>query len=311
MLAPICLFTYNRLKETQQTIAALQQNDLAAQSELLIFSDGPKNENVRPSVAEVREFLKTISGFQSVQIMESPENKGLANSIISGVTQVIKQYGKIIVIEDDLITTPNFLHFMNEALDFYKSDKTIQSINGFTPHIKKNKEDVYFQIRPFSWGWATWGDRWDKEIFDKKKICVEIDSDKTILTNLKKTCGDDIPKMLMDSLQQKNNSWYVRWVYDHFKNQKYSVYPSSSFISNIGFGENSTHCKGINSYVSQSVDIEKTEFKFKDFDFPDSSISKEFLKNFSFINKLKLRVQLLGSKTGRNELLSELKIRIH
>lgn len=115
MLAPICLFTYNRLEKTKQTINALKKNFLANQSHLIIFSDGAKDYKTKHEVNSVRRFLYTIDGFKSVEIIESPINQGLGESITNGVTKVIDNYGKVIVLEDDLYTTPNFLDYMNQA----------------------------------------------------------------------------------------------------------------------------------------------------------------------------------------------------
>src|ERR1700733_8290783 len=119
LLAPIVLFTYNRPWHVRQTVGALQKNDLAAQSELIIFSDGPKNEEACVQVEEVRKYLKTITGFKGVQIYEQKENQGLANNIIDGVTRIANEHGCVIVLEDDLVTSPFFLRYMNDALLTY------------------------------------------------------------------------------------------------------------------------------------------------------------------------------------------------
>ena len=155
----ICLFTYNRAFETRQTIEALKLNFLAPFSQLFIFSDGPKNESDAEKVGEVRNYIRSIDGFKTVEIIESTINKGLANSIIEGVTQIIDKYEKVIVLEDDLVTTPNFLDFMNQALCFYNGKNNIFSISGFTmdlPSLAACKQDFYFSQRVSSWGWATW-----------------------------------------------------------------------------------------------------------------------------------------------------------
>lgn len=306
MLAPICLFTYNRLSETQQTVAALQRNYLAAESELFVFSDGPKNEDGKIKVEVVREYIHSISGFKSVEIFESPLNKGLANSIIDGVSQIIEKYGKVIVLEDDLISTSNFLIFMNKALDFYIDEKNIQSVNGYSLSLKDKKEDVYFQIRPFPWGWATWKDSWDPQIFNKEDLKREIESNESILKQFNKVCGNDISKMLLDSINNKNDSWYVRWTFDHFRNNKYSVYPSYSFIQNIGHNDLGTHCKGINSYRAILVDNKKIVYNFIRFHLPNKRLSNEFLNYFSIRYKLFFRIKLLTSKVGRKNLIKEI-----
>ena len=309
MLAPICLFTYNRLSETHQTVEALKHNYLAHESELVIFSDGPKNENSLPKVEAVRQYLHSISGFKSVKIIESQENKGLANSIINGVSQIVEKYGKVIVIEDDLISSPNFLSFMNQALDFYIHDKNIQSINGYSLSLKDKSNDVYFQIRPFSWGWATWKDRWNIKIFNKEKLKSIINTNPSLLKAFKLKCGSDMPKMLLNSIDNINDSWYVRWAFDHFRYNRYSVFPTYSFITNIGYNTEGTHCNGINTYTSEPVNHFKIVFDFLDFQSPDAKSSREFLYYFSWRYKISLRIKLLKSKTGRSLLLQEIRSR--
>lgn len=307
MLAPICLFTHSRLSETQQTVEALKHNYLAPESELIVFSDGPKNDNSLPKIEAVRQYLHSISGFKSVKIIESQENKGLANSIINGVNQIIEEHGKVIVIEDDLISSRNFLSFMNQALDFYADDKNIQSINGYSLSLNDKSNDVYFQIRPFSWGWATWKDRWDIKIFNKEKLKSIIDTNPKLLNEFKLKCGSDINKMFLDSINNKNDSWYVRWVFDHFRNNRYSVYPAYSFITNIGYSTEGTHCKGINTYISDPVNKLKIVFDFHDFESLDSKSSREFLYYFSWQYKISLRIKLLITKAGRYQIIQEVK----
>lgn len=310
MLAPICLFTYNRLEETQQTVEALQKNNLASESCLYVFSDGPKNDIDHSKVEEVRKYIRNINGFKSVDIIESFVNKGLANSIIDGVTQIINEHGKIIVLEDDLVTSPIFLDYMNNALDFYFHENEIQSINGYSLKLKSNKESVYFQTRPFPWGWATWSDRWNNDLFDKQRIKSIINSEKKTLKQFQKSCGNDISTMLIDSLEGRNNSWYVRWVFDHFFNRKYSVFPGYSYVENIGHTTNGTHCKGINPYLAST----NTDFKIIDnlpnYKRPGPLITKEFLYYFTFWNKFFVRIKLIPSKNGRTLLIEDFKNKI-
>jgi len=306
-LAPICLFTYNRLSETKQTVEALQNNFLAKESDLFIFSDGGKNEVSKVKVQEIRAYIKTIVGFNSINIVESIENKGLANSIISGVTQVVNKYEKVIILEDDLITSPNFLNFMNQALDFYKNDAQVQSINGFSLLINSNINDVYFQTRPFPWGWATWQDRWREELFNKSEIKKEIDLNKELLKNFKNKCGRDISKMLVDSVNGVNDSWYVRWTYNHFINKTISVYPRESLVANIGFGADGTHCKGINTYRYKLLEKTKINFKFLKYKDLDKKTENDFLKYFTYAYKLKVRLKYLTTKSGRKTLKEDIK----
>ncbi len=310
-LAPICLFTYNRLDETKRTVEALLENYLSSQSELYLFSDGAKNEKDKLRIESVRTYLRTISGFKSVIIYESLSNKGLANSIIEGVTRVLNNHSRVIVLEDDLITSPNFLNFMNQALSYYKNSNVVQTICGFSVAIENIQNDVYFQRRPFSWGWATWSEYWNREIFDKDKIEKELEMDVALIEDFKKECGDNMGKMLLGSLGNKNNSWFVLWAFNQYFNKNYSVIPTKSFIQNIGFGVDGTHCKGINPYRSNLADAKETDFKLYPFEKPDKKLTKRFLRYFSLKHKIYVRIQLLKNREGRSLLIEEFKQRLN
>lgn len=294
MLAPICLFTYNRLSETQQTIEALKKNYLASKSELFIFSDGPKNAQANFKVAAVRQYLKTVTGFKTIEIIESISNKGLANSIISGVTQVIQKYGKVIVLEDDLITSPNFLDYMNQALDFYETNDKIYSISGFTLELEsKNaiQNDYYLGYRSFSWGWATWKNRWkniDWDIKNWKKILLTPALHQAISKG-----GSDIPLMLFKQQTGKIDSWAVRWCCNQLLNNQLTVLPKKSKIINIGFGENATHTKNINQKSITEIDnTGQTIFNFKEEIIVNRQLAKELKRQYSYSKRIRQKIKL-------------------
>ena len=170
--APIALFVYNRLWHTKQTIEALQKNELASESELIIHSDGAKNSNKLLKVKEVRDYIGTIGGFKKVTIIEQKTNLGLALSIIRGVTKTVNEHGKIIVLEDDMVTSPYFLKFMNDALKFYENEDKVWHICGWNyPIDVTSKNDVYLYRIMECWGWATWKVKWTK----LKKIDISIE----------------------------------------------------------------------------------------------------------------------------------------
>ncbi|WP_243348784.1 glycosyltransferase family 2 protein [Parabacteroides sp. FAFU027] len=304
-ISPVCLFVYNRLEETKQTVEALLKNNLASESELFIFSDGPKSELASLKVNEVRHYVRQISGFKSVTIFESEVNKGLAMSIIDGVSKIVVQYGKVIVLEDDLKTTPDFLDFMNQALAFYEAYPRVQTINGFSLALKEKSSDVYFQRRPFPWGWATWKEYWNVDLFNKKELFDIINRDKSLLKSFKRECGADISKMLLESLGNKNDSWYVRWSFNHFLSDNYSVYPTYSLVQNIGYNETGTHCSGVNPYLSVQKEDIKSIYSFIPFVNPSQNRTREFIFYFSKRHKIQIRIKLLISKNGRKTVLSE------
>ncbi|UMB54365.1 glycosyltransferase [Lutibacter sp. A64] len=283
-LAPICLFTYNRLNETKQTVAALQCNFLAKESDLFIFSDGGKDDISKEKVAEVRKYIKNITGFKSIKIIASPTNKGLANSIISGVSQIIEEYEKVIVLEDDLITAPNFLDFMNQALDFYEKEASVFSISGYTmdlPSLKTLTKDYYLGVRASSWGWGTWKNRWqdvDWEVSDSKM-------------SLKKRFkfmqgGSDLPRMLKKQLKGKIDSWAIRWCYHQFNKNLYTIFPKESKLISVGFNDEATHTKKTKRFITKLDITNATNFKFHKNPVVEKVLIKEFKAKFSVLNRL-------------------------
>ncbi|XPF95062.1 hypothetical protein ACM9HF_03365 [Colwellia sp. RE-S-Sl-9] len=296
-LAPICLFTYNRLEETKLTIESLQKNYLANQSKLYIFSDGGKNETSIKSVAAVREYLKQVNGFKEVIIIESKVNKGLANSIIEGVTRIINEYGKIIVMEDDLVTSSNFLSYMNEGLAFYESSKNIWSVSGFSFPIdypKSYEFDNAFGVRASSWGWATWKSRWDLVDWDV--------TDYTEFLNDKKSRkafnrgGSDMCSMLHAQRTGKINSWAIRFCYAQFKQQAYDILPVKSKVVNVGFNGDASNTEGMGTRFRANLDEEgKSTFTFNNNIALNEDVLKQFRKPLSIsvrlLSKIKRKIK--------------------
>lgn len=245
MYAPIVLFIYNRPWHTKQTIEALQHCELAKESDLYIFADGPKTnatEEQKAKISEVRAYIHTIDGFNSVTIEESETNKGLANSVITGVTKVIEKYGQVIVMEDDLLVSPIFLKFMNDALDFYQNDKRIFNIGGFNycfPFPAKYQKDVYIVHRAESCGWGTWINRWNNVDWDISDAQIFFQSKRK--QKRFNRGGNDMSGMLRDQLEGKIDSWAIRWDYHLYKHNTYCLRPVKTLVSNIGFDGSGIH----------------------------------------------------------------------
>lgn len=235
------LFTYNRPDHTRQTVEALQKNHLAEQSELIIFSDAPKNKDAFTAVNQVREYLYTIQGFKSIKIIEQQENYGLANSIIQGVTQIVNDYGKIIVLEDDLVTSPQFLKFMNLGLATYASCPSVSSIHGYIYPIKGLPKNFFIRGAD-CWGWATWQDRW--EIFepDGKRLLEQL-LVKGFDREFDFNCSYPYTKMLREQISGINDSWAIRWYASAFLSNMLTLYPGQSYVKNIGHDSLGTHTK--------------------------------------------------------------------
>ncbi|MGB7393263.1 MAG: glycosyltransferase [Pricia sp.] len=276
--APICIFTYKKVEPLQRAIEALQKNHKAPESELYFFSDGPKNEDDTAQIEQVRAYISQIDGFKSVEVVAQKENKGLARSIIEGVSEVLKKHGSIIVLEDDLVTSRNFLDFMNQALHAYRSDEKIFSISGYTTPIEKPPNhtfDNYFTRRGSSWGWATWKDRWEKVDWSVSDYNT-FSTDRWAKRKFNKM-GSDMSAMLAKQMTGKISSWAIRWCYHQFKHDLYTVYPTMSKITNIGFGENATHTKGSAERYATPLDTSgKKDFRFD----PNPKLDQRFIKQF-------------------------------
>jgi hypothetical protein len=257
-LSPVVLFTYNRLWHTQQTVESLVKNDYASESELFVFSDGGRDGEDWEKIQKVREYLKTISGFKKVEIFESEYNKGLANSIIDGVTKIVELDGKIIVLEDDLVTSKYFLRYMNDALEIYKNDEDVACITGYVYPIK-NFPQTFFIKGADCWGWGTWKNAWD--IFEQsgEKLLNEIQS-KKLETEFDFNGNYPYVQMLKDQINGKNNSWAIRWYASAFLKDKLCLYPGESFVQNIGHDCSGVHCAETNLFdVQMSSSCEKIE----------------------------------------------------
>lgn len=244
MTAPIALFVYNRLKHTQLTAQALQQNDFAERSDLFIFADGPKSDKVRNQVNEVRAYLKTITGFKSVTITEREKNFGLANSIISGVTHLVEKFGKVIVLEDDLVTSLYFLKYMNDALELYANEERVVSVHGYVYPTKATLPETFFLRGADCWGWATWDRGWKLFDFDARKLLAqmrerhgerEFDFDGTY----------PYIKMLKKQAAAAIDSWAICWYASAFLKNKLTLYPGRSLVNHIGVGETATHIRSL------------------------------------------------------------------
>ena len=251
-LAPIVLFVYNRPWHTQQTIDALQKNELAQESELFIYADAAKNENGKESVNEVRRYIETIEGFKKVTIIKREENWGLADSIIDGVTSIVNRYGKIIVLEDDLVTSSYFLKFMNEALEMYKNEEKVASIHGYIYPIE-GLSDSFFIRGADCWGWATWKRAWDIFEEDGAKLLLQINN-RGVQNEIDFNGSYPYVKMLRNQIKGTNNSWAIRWYISTFLKDMLTLYPGQSYIQNIGNDNSGTHCGSSDCF---SVDLTK------------------------------------------------------
>ena len=245
-LAPIVLFVYNRPTHTRMTIEALQKNHLAKESILYIFADGAKptaDDEQIASVQQTRNYIKTVTGFKEIIIEEASQNKGLANSVIYGVTKVINQYGKVIVVEDDIVTHRFFLQYMNDCLSAFSLRNDIFMIGGFNHNFEipnSYREQIYLTHRSCSWGWATWNNRWSKADWDVRGY-LKIHRSRRMQKRFNRGGNDNFP-MLKMQMEGKLDSWCIRWDYTMFLNDAFCVIPIKSLVKNCGFDNSGTHC---------------------------------------------------------------------
>lgn len=241
------------------------KNELAEESKLIIYCDGPKNdatEEQRKKIEEVRNLVRERQWCQEVDIIASKDNKGLAPSVIAAVTEVVNKYGKIIVLEDDLVTSPYFLRFMNEGLNVYKNISNVYSINGFMAPITWPENESILIPFTSSWGWATWKDRWS--VYDSRMPGKENIEQNSYLASRFNLADYDYTVMLNFG----NNSWGIKWYFSVFTRNGLGVFPTKSLVHNIGFDGSGENCAArelisnlADSYISVTLQ-ESINLKF-------------------------------------------------
>lgn len=248
-LSPILLFVYNRPAHTRHCIESLSMNPLAAESELFVYADGAKDENITSEVEEVRQYIRTIQGFKSVTVIERNENWGLAKNIIEGVSTQVKKYGKVIVLEDDLIVAPHFLRFMNDALETYKDEPKVGHIQACDFTKDPSLPDTFLIKWTGSWGWATWERAWKHFNPNGKELLKELEQRKLTYTfDFNGKYG--FTRMLRRQIEGKNNSWAIRWNASLFLKDILSLNVGRSLVQNEGFDGSGTNCGGGGLYAS-------------------------------------------------------------
>lgn len=286
-LAPILVFCYNRPWHVEQTLEALSRNELADQSVLYIYCDGPKpdaSDEMRQRIVEVRHVVRKRQWCKEVHIVEAEKNKGLANSIIDGVTEVVNRYGKVFVLEDDLVSSPYMLKFVNQALDYYQDYAGVFSFSVNRPplgkmHIPEDYPyDVFASLRSFSTGWGTWNDRWEKvdwsmDDFDRCKQNPDM---------LRALCrlGDDFPPMMQMQEDGKIDSWAVRFSFAHFKYHAVAILPCKSYVTNIGFDGTGTHSGTVAATYENDLSQAVADAKMLDMVYEDDRIINAFYSSY-------------------------------
>ena len=247
--APILLFVYNRPEHTRRCIESLLKNSLASESNLFIYADGDKDNTQQEAVNEVRNYIRTIQGFKQTTLIERSENWGLARNIIDGVTTQVNRYGKVIVLEDDLVVAPYFLQFMNEALEVYKDEPKVGHIQACDFTQDSSLPSTFLIKWTGSWGWATWDRAWKYFNPNGKELLQELEERN--LTRIFDFNGKyGFTRMLRRQIEGKNNSWAIRWNASLFLKDILSLNVGRSLVQNEGFDGSGTNCGGGGLYAS-------------------------------------------------------------
>lgn len=257
--APIAFFAYRRPAHAKASLEALSKCEGAKESELYIFSDGAKDGNDRKSVEEVRELIAGRKWCGRVNIIERERNLGLAASIISGVTELCEKYGRAIVLEDDLVVSPQFLNYMNDALNIYQSTPEVMHISGYILPIKAKLPETFFYRATTCWGWATWKRAWDSFEPDPKKLLDEIVA-KGLLEEFDVKGSTGFSETLKANAEGRMKTWAIRWYASVFLKGGLCLHPGESLVSNIGLDGSGVHCGKSNDY-----DVKVREQRIKDF----------------------------------------------
>lgn len=258
--APIALFTYARPSHTARTVEALVRNDLAAESDLVVFSDAPRSPAHEPQVEQVRALLAHVSGFRSVTIHQRPHNLGLSRSIIDGVGQVLQEHERVIVLEDDMVTSPHFLRYMNEGLERFANDERVISVHGYVYPVRRALPEAFFLPGADCWGWGTWRRGWSLFNPDGQALLDELTRRK-LLHAFDFNGTYPYSDMLRAQIAGRNDSWAIRWYASAFLADRLTLYPGRSLVHNIGNDSSGTHADATDTH---DADLSSTPIDLRD-----------------------------------------------
>lgn len=277
-LAPIALFVYNRPEHTRRTIEALRKNELAEESDLIIFSDAPKTPDAADAVHEVRNHIRTVTGFKSVCIVERDSNLGLAESVIRGVTQLCDERGQAIILEDDLVTSPFFLTFLNDALNIYRNEEKVMHISGYMFPIDVSGLPETFFLRTAScWGWATWNRAWKRFSKEPGKLVAEMTKQEIHRFNM--DGAYDFWTQVTQNERGLINTWAVFWYATVFQSQGLCLHPAVSMVNNIGHDNTGEHCNESDDFATALASNRVTCFET---DVSEDALALSRLRDYFF-----------------------------
>jgi len=241
---PIALFTYDRPDHTRRVLDSLARCARLDECRLYVFCDGPKEAAQAAGVAAVRQVVREWSTRLGAAVFEREVNIGLARSVVTGVTELCKEYGEVIVIEDDLELHPDFLDYMLQALDKYRHEQAVYQISGYMFPLKHPRQpDAFFLPLTTTWGWATWQRAW--QIFDWNGANTpELLADPQTRRRFDLDGTYPYATMLESTLAGENDSWGILWWWSVFNARGLVLHPRRSFVWNGGFDGTGTHLGG-------------------------------------------------------------------
>ncbi len=289
MLAPVAVFAFNRRDSLFRLLKSLSECKYSEVTPVYLFVDGARNEKDQHEINLIRQnVLELYAGkFLSFTVHFRTQNFGLAKSLRSGIDEVFVEHSRIIVLEDDLLLSSNFLAYVNDALNYYDGDKRVASISGYSNVVGDSELDNYFHVRPCSWGWATWKSNWEEcewSFQPKSKLGFKE------LKDLCKPVGDDVYRMYCQNINGVINSWAIMWTIYHIRFGLLSAYPFVSKVKNTGFDNLGTHCRGSNPFKTNFENVSNDKFNFDSTPKLDSKVVKRF--NWYFSNLYKLLCKL-------------------
>lgn len=251
-LAPIVVFAYARVDHLQRMIESLKANPQAADCHLHVYCDGPRSPAAVDATQAVRAFVDGLQGFASVTRTYRDSNFGLARSIVSGVTSVLEHHDSVIVLEDDLLLSPHFLAYMNDALAMYRDDTQVASIHGYCYPVQEPVPETFFMKGADCWGWGTWARAWkhfepDGRVLlrqlEQRRLCASFDLDRSY----------PFTRMLRDQIRGRNDSWAIRWHASCYLQGMLTLYPGRSLVENLGMDNSGTHCAQTDVYAGPTL----------------------------------------------------------
>jgi glycosyltransferase involved in cell wall biosynthesis len=290
VLAPIVVFTYNRPEHTLRTLNALLMNPLANESDIIIYSDSARTANQNKAVDEVRNYLSELAGFRSIKVIHREKNFGLAESIIQGITEVLQQSEKVIVLEDDMVVSPYFLEYMNEALEQFVGDDRVISVHGYVYPVDIELPEAFFLHGADCWGWATWRRGWALFNSDGQYLLDELVR-RHLIQEFDYNGAYPFLNMLKDQIKGENDSWAIRWLASAFLANKLTLYPGRSLVNNIGNDSSGTHCGDSNSMDAK---LSETKINLNNIVVEPSQVGREAFEIFFRQSQKRLLHRLLG-----------------